>query len=129
VNSAVLTPTACSFPDEGSGRLEEEAAAAWEQAARLVPHAPAPRPELRRLGRWHAGIRQVGGWSISEMGHSAGCQWSVVSGQLSKELGARGIQWLCRTKKLSRGWRFVFGFAKRSKENHEKLELQGWQWF
>jgi protein O-GlcNAc transferase len=39
-----------------SGRVEE-AAAAWEQAARLVPHDPAPRQELRLLGRLHAGAR------------------------------------------------------------------------
>jgi len=33
-----------------SGRLEE-AAAVWEHAARVVPHDPAPRQELGRLGR------------------------------------------------------------------------------
>jgi hypothetical protein len=33
-----------------SGRLEE-AAAAWEQTARLAPYNPAPRQELSRLGR------------------------------------------------------------------------------
>jgi cytochrome c-type biogenesis protein CcmH/NrfG len=38
-----------------SGRLEE-AAAAWEQAARLAPYNPAPRQELSRLGRLHAGV-------------------------------------------------------------------------
>jgi tetratricopeptide (TPR) repeat protein len=33
-----------------SARLEE-AASAWEQAARLMPNDPAPRQELSRLGR------------------------------------------------------------------------------
>ena len=33
-----------------SDRLAE-AAAVWEQAARLAPHDPAPRQELSRLGR------------------------------------------------------------------------------
>jgi tetratricopeptide (TPR) repeat protein len=37
-----------------SGR-NEEAAAAWEHAARLVPHDPAPRHELERLGRLSRG--------------------------------------------------------------------------
>jgi tetratricopeptide (TPR) repeat protein len=38
------------------GRVAE-AAAAWEQAARLAPNDPVPRYELSRLGRGLVGLR------------------------------------------------------------------------
>ena len=47
------------------GRVAE-AAAAWEQAARLAPHDPVPRYELSQIGR--------GSWEFDRS-----CQLSVVS--------------------------------------------------